>query len=62
MTTAKILELAVAAALVVGGALLYWRRGRENPRHGSQLAVLLMAVGAIVAVHGLRLLDYRPGP
>ena len=42
MTTASILELAVAAALILGGAWLYWRRGREDPRHGSQGAVILM--------------------
>ena len=62
MTTRNIIELAIAAALVVGGAWLYWRRGREDPREGSQGAVILMVVGAIVAVHGSGLLNYRPGP
>ena len=62
MTTAKIIELAVAAALIIGGAWLYWRRGREDRQHGSQGAVILMFVGAIVAVHGSGLLEYRPGP
>jgi hypothetical protein len=62
MTTAKILELAAAAALILGGAWLYWRRGREDPRHGSQGGVILMFVGAIVAIHGSGLLNYRPGP
>ena len=62
MTTRNIIELAIAAALIIGGAWLYWRRGREDPRHGSQSAVILMAVGAIVAIHGSGLLDYRPGP
>jgi hypothetical protein len=56
------LELALAAALILGGAWLYWRRGREDPRQGSQGAVILMFVGAIVAVHGSGLLEYRPGP
>ena len=60
MTSAQILELVAAAALVVGGIVLYRRRGRADPRHGSQSAVLLMVVGAILAVHGLGLLDYRP--
>jgi thiol:disulfide interchange protein len=61
MTTAKIIELAVAALLIVGGAWLYWRRGSEGASHtGSQSAVILMFVGAIVAVHGLGLLEYRP--
>jgi len=56
-----ILELAAAALLIFGGAWLYWRRGSEGASHyGSQGAVLLMFLGAIVAVHGLGLLDYRP--
>ena len=62
MTTASILELALAAVLIVGGIVLYRRRGREDPRQGSQGAVILMAVGALVAIHGSGLLEYRPGP
>ncbi len=62
MTTATLLELALAAALILGGAWLYWRRGKDDPRHGSQSAVLLMFVGLIVAIHGSGLLDYRPSP
>ncbi|MDQ3143976.1 MAG: hypothetical protein M3Q57_03740 [Pseudomonadota bacterium] len=60
MTTAQIIELAVAVLLLAGGIYLYRRRGREDPRHGSQGAVLLLVVGAIVAIHALGLLDYRP--
>jgi hypothetical protein len=60
MTTGTILELAAAAALIVGGILLYRKRGREDPNHGSQTAVLLLVVGAIMAIHGLGLLEYRP--
>jgi len=60
LPVATIIELAAAAALIVGGIILYRRRGREDPLHGSQTAVLLMVVGAIVAIHGLGLLDYRP--
>ena len=60
MTTGTILELVAAVALIVGGILLYRKRGREDPLHGSQSAVLLMVVGAILAIHGLGLLEYRP--
>ena len=60
MTTATLLELALAAALLVGGAWLYWRGGKDDPRHGSQGAVILMFVGLIVAIHGSGLLEYRP--
>ena len=60
MTTTQIFELVLAAALIIGGAWLYRRRGREDPRQGSQGAVILMAIGAMLAIHGLGLLDYRP--
>jgi len=62
VTTANILELAAAAALILGGAWLYWRRGREDPRQGSQGAVILMIVGLILAIHGSGMLEYRPMP
>ena len=60
MTTPQILELAAAAALFIGGVYLYRRRGREDPRQGSHAAVLLMMIGALVAIHGFGLLEYRP--
>jgi hypothetical protein len=60
MTPTTIIELAVAAALIVGAIVLYRRRASADPKHGSQTAVLLLAVGAIMAVHGLGLLEYRP--
>ena len=54
-----IIELAVAAALVVGGVWLYRRRS-GGERQGSQGAVFLLLVGAIMLVHGLGFLEYRP--
>ena len=62
MPTAQILELALASALILGGAWLYRRRAREDSRYGSQSAVLLIFVGLIVAIHGSGLLEYRPSP
>ena len=62
LTSGTILELIAALALIVGGIILYRKRGRDDPNHGSQSAVLLLAVGAILAIHGLGLLDYRPSP
>ncbi len=56
----SVIELVVAAILIVGGIWLYRRRGREDSRQGSQGAVLLLVVGAIVAIHGSGLLEYRP--
>lgn len=60
MTPTQMLELAVAAALIIGGAILYRRRGAEGEaKTGSQTAVILIFIGAILAIHGLGLLEYR---
>ena len=59
MTVGRIVELAVALAFLVAGVLLYRRRDR-NDAYGSQGAVLLFVVAAILAIHALRLLEYRP--
>ena len=55
MTTASIIEVAIGVALLLFGAFAY-RRG------STQGAVLLMAVAAILLIHGLGLLEYRPSP
>ena len=60
MPIATILELAIAAALIVGGIWLQVRSRRVDANHGSQGAVILLIVGAILAIHGLGLLEYRP--
>jgi hypothetical protein len=60
VSVGTIIELAVATALIVGAVVLYRRRGRDDPQHGSQSAVLLLVIGAILMVHGLGLLNYRP--
>ena len=60
MTTTQIIEVIVALALIVGAVVLYRRRGREDPNHGSQSAVLLLVVGLLILIHGLGLLEYRP--
>jgi hypothetical protein len=60
MPVTQMLEVALAAALIVGGVLLYRRRGREDRRRGSQGAVILIFIGLILAIHGLGLLEYRP--
>ena len=54
------IELAVAAVLIVGAVVLYRHRGRDDPHHGSQSAVLLLVLGAILMIHGLGLLNYHP--
>ena len=59
MTVGRIVELAVALACLVAGVLLY-RRREKTDAYGSQGAVLLFVVAAILAIHALRLLEYRP--
>ena len=59
MTFPRALELAVAVLLLAGGVILYRRRDRGDS-YGSQGAVILFVVGAIVAFHALRLMEYRP--
>ena len=59
MTTLQIAEVAIAAALIAAGVWLQVRSKREDAQHGSQGAVLLLAIGAILAIHGLGLLEYR---
>jgi hypothetical protein len=61
MTVVQIIELVVAAALI-GLAIWTMRRPADAEGHGSQGAVILLIVGAIVAVHGLGLMNYRPSP
>jgi hypothetical protein len=59
MTLPHMIELAVAVLLLVAGVLLYRRRDGSDS-YGSQGAVLLFVVGAIVAIHALSLMDYHP--
>ena len=64
MTLGRAIELAVAALIIAAAVVLYRRPGDKADRsdsYGSQGAVILMVVGAIVAIHALRLMEYRPG-
>ena len=62
MSVGTILELVAAVALIAAAIWQYRRRGRDDPNHGSQGAVLLLVIGVIMLIHGLGLLDYRPSP
>jgi hypothetical protein len=62
LSVTQIIEVAVAALLIGGGIWLQVRSKREDAQHGSQGAVILIAIGAIMAIHGLGLLEYRPSP
>lgn len=60
MTLPRAIELAVAALIIAAGVVVYRRRDKSDS-YGSQGAVILLVVGAIVAIHALRLMEYRPG-
>ena len=60
MTSREMIEVVLAVLLIGGGAWLYIRRGKAVAQHGSQTAVILIFIGAILAIHGLGLLEYRP--
>jgi len=51
----SIIEVAVAVLLILGG-LIGYRRG------GNQGAVLMFIIAAILLIHGLGLMHYRPSP
>jgi uncharacterized membrane protein (UPF0136 family) len=55
MTLRSIIEVAVAVLLILGG-LIGYRRG------GNQGAVLMFIIAAILLIHGLGLMQYRPSP
>lgn len=60
MTTARMIELAAAVAIVVAGILLYRKNRSVDRGYGSQGAVLLFVAGAIMAIHALGFMEYRP--
>jgi hypothetical protein len=64
MTTGRMIELAVAVVLLAAGVYLYRRKPVEDgtgaSSYGSQGAVLLFVIAAIMAIHALGALDYHP--
>ena len=63
MTTERMIELAAAVVILGGGIFLYRRRGattQGSDGYGSQGAVILFVIAAIMGVHALGFLEYRP--
>jgi hypothetical protein len=61
MTNARLVELVVALAILAASIWLYRRRDPSaGGGYGNQGAVLLLVVGAIMLIHAIGLLDYRP--
>jgi len=50
----------VAAVMFLIAAVWSYRRRDKSDTYGSQGAVLLLVVGAIMAIHALGALDYHP--
>jgi drug/metabolite transporter superfamily protein YnfA len=59
MTAPRMIELAAAVAIVAFGVWLYRRRDKDDT-YGSQGAVILFVIAAIMAIHALGLFEYRP--
>jgi hypothetical protein len=59
MSTGRMIEL-VAAVLLLGAGVFFYRRRDRTDSYGTQGAVILFVVAAIMAIHALGGLDYRP--
>ena len=60
VTIGRMVELVLAVILLGGGVWLYRRRTAEDRQHGSQGAVIMFAIAAILGIHALGLLEYHP--
>ena len=62
MDPLRLVEL-VAAILILGAGVFLYRRkpaGPDEGNYGSQGAVILLVIAAIVGIHALGGLDYHP--
>jgi hypothetical protein len=60
MTTGRMIELAAAVVLMALAIWLYRARKSADQGYGSQGAVILLVIAAIMAIHALGGLDYHP--
>lgn len=66
MTTQQVIEVAFGIAIAIAGVWLYRRRSAasaadgDDGQYGSQGAVLLFVIAALVLIHGLGWLEYHP--
>ena len=60
MSVGAMIEIAVGLAMIAVAIWLYRKGAREDANHGSQGAVILLIVAAILLIHGFGGLDYRP--
>ena len=59
MSLGRMIELA-AAVVILGAGIYFYRRRDKADSYGSQGAVILFVVAAIMAIHALGALDYHP--
>ncbi len=59
LTPGRMIEL-VAALLLFGAAIFFYRRRDRSDSYGPQGAVILFVVALVMAIHALGLLDYHP--
>ena len=60
LTPTEMVEVAAGIAAVAAAIWLYRKRAAADRGAGSQGAVLLFALAAMLLIHGFGLLDYRP--
>ena len=60
MSIGAMVEIAIGVAVLVAAVIMYRRRAKEDGTYGSQGAVLLLIVAAILLIHGFGGLEYRP--
>ena len=60
MTTGRMIELAAAVLILAAGVWFYRARKQADQGYGSQGAVILFVIAAIMGIHALGGLDYHP--
>ena len=60
VTTSRMIELALAAVLIVAGVWFYRRKDPKDGTQGGQGAVIMFVIAAIMGAHALGALDYHP--
>jgi hypothetical protein len=60
MTTGRMIELVAAVVILGAGVYFYRSRKSADEGYGSQGAVILFVIAAIMGAHALGALDYHP--
>lgn len=59
-STGALIELGAALLILAAGVWVYRRPKAEGDSYGSQGAVILFVVAAIMAIHAIGALEYHP--